>query len=95
MSLLKFVNVLFFQWFFVRLTKCLDHRVESINIQSYDLTLNGVTSRGTGDVKTYSWYSIQYWILPCTGWWSRFIYLNKYPNFIKLTKEKRDNNRLK
>lgn len=45
-----------------------------------------ITPRGFGQIKLYQWYSIQLWILPCTGWWNDFIYLNKKPKFIKLSK---------
>jgi hypothetical protein len=87
MSKLKAVNVFFFQWFFVRLTKCTEKRIENYTLHSFDLMSDGnMASRGTGETKTYQWYSFQYWILPCTGWWSDFIYLNKKPKFIKCTK---------
>ncbi len=26
-------------------------------------------------------WSLQYWIIPLTGWWNHFKYLNKNPNF--------------
>lgn len=89
MTKLKAANVFFFQWFFIRLTKHIDKRVTDYVLQSIDLMQNGsYASRGTGKIKAFQWYSIQYWILPLTGWWSDFVYLNKSPKFIKLTKEK-------
>ena len=85
MCFLKIINVFFLQWFFIRLTKCTENKIENYTLHSYDLMPDGnISSRGTGNIKTYSWYSIQYWILPCTGWWNDFIYLNKEPKFIKL-----------
>jgi hypothetical protein len=34
------------------------------------------------------WYSIQYWILPFTGWQTDFIYLgNKSPRYWQITKK--------
>jgi hypothetical protein len=32
-------------------------------------------------------WSIQYFILPLTGWFSRFLYLNKKPRFLYLRKQ--------
>lgn len=71
MTLLKAVNVFFFQWLFMRLTKC----IENDNADY---------------VKTMSWYSLQLGILPCTGWWSKYIYVFGKPKFIKLSSKKRD-----
>ena len=34
------------------------------------------------------WYSIQYWIVPISGWNTDFIYLNKKPKFLQITKKK-------
>lgn len=35
------------------------------------------------------WYSIQYWILPFTGWDSPFIYISKGPKYLQLTAKKK------
>ncbi len=89
MTKLKAANVFLFQWFFIRLTKCSENRIENYTVQSYDLMSDGnISSRGTGKTKTYQWYAFQFWILPCTGWKTNFIYLNKKPKFIKCTKPK-------
>jgi len=89
MTPLKAANVFFFQWFCIRLTRCLDSRVENYQATSYDLMPDGnIGSRGTGKTVTYQWYSLQFWIVPCTGWWSDFVYLNKKPTFLKITKPK-------
>lgn len=90
MTLLKAANVLFFQWFFVRLTKCTEKKVEDYKLLSYDLMPDGnISSRGVGSSSTYQWYSIQYCILPCSGWWNDFVYLNKKPKFIRCTEPKK------
>lgn len=88
MSWLKFVNLFFFQLFFVRLTKCSEQKVENYTLISFDLTIDGMSSRGHGTTKTYKWYAIQYWIVPMTGWKTDFIFLNKKPKFIKITNKK-------
>lgn len=89
MSPLKAINVFLLQWLFMRLTKHQENRVENYTAISYDLMPDGsISSRGMGDMKTYQWYSLQMWIVPCTGWWSNFIYLNKKPYFLSLTKPK-------
>lgn len=40
---------------------------------------------GTVKRKTYQWYSIQYWIVPFTGWWSDFKFIGGKPHFLKLS----------
>ena len=85
---LGLVNKLLFQWFFVRLTRCQEKRIENYTLHSFDLMSDGnFASRGVGETKTYQWYSFQYWILPLTGWKSDFVYLNKKPKFIRVSKE--------
>lgn len=87
-SWLGLLNIIIFQWFFVRLTKCQEKVVEEYIIQSFDMMIDGsFASRGTGKSTTYQWYSLQYWILPLTGWKSDFVYLSKSPNFVKITKK--------
>lgn len=87
-SWLGLVNKLLFQWFFVRLTKCKEKRIEKYTLHSFDLMSDGnMESRGIGETKTYEWYSFQYWILPLTGWKSDFVYLNKKAKFIRVSKE--------
>ena len=89
MTKLKMINKFFLQWFFVRLTKCREKKVDDYEILSYDLMPDGsISSRGIGKTVTYQWYSIQYFILPTTGWNSDFIFLTKEANFIQLTKKK-------
>jgi hypothetical protein len=87
-SWLGMLNKLLFQWFFVRLTRCQEKRIENYTLHSFDLMIDGnMSSRGVGETKTYQWYSFQYWILPLTGWKSDFVYLNKKPKFIRVSKE--------
>lgn len=88
MSWLKIANVFFFQWFFVRLTLCKEIKIENYKLLSYDYMSDGsISSRGEGIKVEYSWYSIQGFILPLTGWWSDFIYLTKKSKFIRLTEK--------
>jgi len=89
MTWLKFVNVFFFQWLFVRLTKCSREEIISIDkLISYDIMPDGsIGSRAVGTKATKIWYSIQGFIIPCTGWWNSFIYIGE-PVFWKITKEK-------
>ena len=46
MSNLGLVNRLFFQFLFVRLTKNQETKMINYQLQSYDLTPNGVAARG-------------------------------------------------
>ncbi len=55
--------------------------------QWFFVRLTRCQERGVGETKTYQWYSFQYWILPLTGWKSDFVYLNKKPKFIRVSKE--------
>ena len=87
-SWLGLLNKLLFQWFFVRLTRCQEKRIENYTLHSFDLMSDGnIASRGVDETKTYQWYSFQYLILPLTGWKSDFVYLNKKPKFIRVSKE--------
>jgi hypothetical protein len=88
-SWLGLVNKLLFQWLFIRLTRCQEKRIENYTLHSFDIMRDGnLASRGAGETKTYQWYSFQFWILPLTGWNSNFIYLNKTPKFIRVSKER-------
>ena len=88
-SWLGLVNMLVFQWLFIRLTKCEENRVEEYALHSFDIMGNGgMSSRGSGKIVTYEWYAFQYWVLPLTGWKNKFIYLNKEPKFIQVSKKK-------
>lgn len=90
MSLLGLSNRIIFQWFCVRLTKHQEERIESFNFASIDLIDNGsFASRGTGKTVKYQWYSIQYWIVPTTGWNSDYKYINGKPKFFRITKDKK------
>jgi hypothetical protein len=88
MTWLKIVNVFFLQWFFIRLTKCSEKVVTNISkLLSYDLMPEGnISSRAMGTIETHTWYSIQGFIVPCTGWWNDFKYVSKKPLFWKITK---------
>jgi hypothetical protein len=83
--MIKIINVIFFQWFFVRLIKKQEKIIENYTLQSYDIMADGnISSRGVGKIKVYQYYGLQYWILPCSGWWNDLIYLNKKTNIIKI-----------
>ena len=75
-SWLKLVNKVLFEWFFIRLTKHQEKRIEDFKLSGFDLMSDGnIGSRGVGETKTYQWYSLQYWIIPLTGWKNDFVYL--------------------
>lgn len=87
--LLKLINIFILQWFFIRLTKCNEILIYEYEVHSYDLMIDGnISSRGTGKSKLTYWYSLQYWVVPFTGYFSDFIYLNKKVKFIKITSPK-------
>ena len=88
MTKLKIINVLFFQWFFVRLTKCEEKRAVEFQVHSVSLMPDFTWKpKGLLKYKVFEWYSLQYWVIPCTGWWSSFKYLGGKPSFLKLSAE--------
>jgi hypothetical protein len=87
MSWLGFLNFFLFQWFFIRLTYCKTKVIEDFTLTEISLTMGGYAVGGySKKTHTYYWYSIQKWILPLTGWYGNFVYLNKRKRFLKITK---------
>lgn len=87
-SWLKITNI-FLQLFFVRLTKCIDYKIEDYKLLSFDMMEDGSMSpRGVGRSVKYEWYSLQYFVVPFSGWKYNYSYLGKEPGYIRLTKRK-------
>lgn len=87
-TLLELINKAILQWFFIRLVICQEKIVENYTLHSYDLMSDGkISSRGIGEIKTYQWYELKYWILPLSGWKNDIIFLNKKQRAIKLSKK--------
>ena len=88
MNWLKAVNIILLQWFFIRLTRCTQKRIMEFDLLEASTMLDGSMSVGGIVKKTeiWQWYSIQFWILPSTGWKNNFIYLTKKPCFFKVSK---------
>ena len=82
MTWLKAVNVFVFQWFFVRLTRCKQRVPKDIHYHGHidrkDINKHMISIQ---------WYSIHYWVMPCTGWWGNHIYLNR-GKYFKISKSK-------
>lgn len=89
MTKLTLINYIV-QFLFIRITRCEDKVVTQFNLQSVSLMRDGKYSTiGTPTYTIYWWHSIQYWILPLSGWFNTsFIYLNKTPQFKKLQKRR-------
>ncbi len=89
-SWLYLLNVLLLQWFFIRLTKCIDNEIVEMNMTSISLMPDGGMSAG-GTVKRQKvmWWAIQYWIIPLTGWRSNFIFVGKGPRFKKVSSKRK------
>lgn len=89
MTLLGFFNKYIFQWFFIRLTKNIENSIEEYKILSYDMMPDGsIASRGCGKTITKYWYSIQYFVVPLTGWNNDYKYINNGPKYFKITRKK-------
>lgn len=87
MTKLEFVNKVFFQWFFVRLTRCQQRVITEFKITEISIVPGGYAPGGDAKYKTEQWYSLQGWIVPITGWGNDFKFIGKRW-FIKITKAK-------
>jgi hypothetical protein len=89
MTTLKFVNKFILQWFGVRLTKCTEIIQLPYSIHKHSVDENAEDVSDWIDItQTNEWYSIQYFILPLSGWGNDFIYLTSEPKFIRISKIK-------
>lgn len=87
MTKLEFVNKFFFQWFFVRLTKCQQKVIEDFTLTEVSVMPGGDHSiGGSAKTATYKWYAIQYWIIPTTGWGKPFRQIGYSRKFLNITK---------
>lgn len=87
MSRLEFFNRSLFQWLFIRLTRCERNVIDGFDITEVSQLLNGYGIGGNvTSSRIESWYSIQYWVVPLTGWSSDFRYLSKGPGFKRISK---------
>lgn len=76
MTILELSNKIFFQWLFLRLTRCRQYFV-----LEYDKS---------GEIKRVGkeeWYSIQGWIIPMTGWRGDFKVIGSERWFWRITKK--------
>ncbi len=80
MTKLGFLNKFIIQFFFIRLTR----HTQKVRIAYIDYA-----RMKNYRTQTEQWYSIQYWVVPFTGWSNRndFKYLNGQ-HFLPLTKPK-------
>jgi hypothetical protein len=89
MTKLEFVNKVFFQWLFIRLTRCEQNIILGATLNSCSILPDG--SHGLAYkptvVKVKRHYAIQGWIVPITGWSNNFKFVGKRW-FIKVTKPK-------
>ena len=92
MTKLEFVNKFFFQWFFIRLTRCQQKIITDFKM--FEGSIIGPGQFGVGGNCKYSikqWYSIQGWIVPLTGWGGDFKFIGN--GWMKsITKERMNEN---
>jgi hypothetical protein len=77
--MLRFINVFFLQWFFIRLTLCQQNIIVGAELDSVSVLndgSHGFAFRYAG-IKVQYWYSIQGWVVPLTGWKNDFRYVGK------------------
>jgi hypothetical protein len=90
-SWVGWLNFLVLQWFFVRLARTLPDRLSFVGMRSGDGPIRiaftgkappGINSRDdyyvAKDAPAQRWKVLRY-IVPLTGWWSRFIYIWRRP----------------
>lgn len=87
---MKSINLFFLQWFFVRLTRCEVRVIDDIQLFEVSLLPSGGLGFGSNVRSSHIeyWYTIQGWIIPGTGWDSRFRYVKRNWH-IKITKPKK------
>jgi hypothetical protein len=85
---LGLLNFCLLQFFFIRLTRCERKVITKFDLESIDLMPGGVfvPSGRVREFEIESWYAIQYWIVPFTGWSSDFVYLGR-KGFIHFNKK--------
>lgn len=71
MNYLKIINILI-QFLFIRLTKVSQGKSKGCLYGNYTI---------------YTWYSIQFFVIPLTGWYNHFIYAFGFKRFIRITKK--------
>jgi len=85
---MKWINYII-QFLFIRLTRHENRFIDSFELTEASVVMGGIGIGGRVTKEhTESWYSIQYWVVPLTGWKGGFKYLNGQ-KFKKLTKTKR------
>lgn len=91
MTWLKFVNVFFFQWFFIRLVRCTgtDRRVFDINFgwNNNQIDINDIEIRVYWLEMKYKYFGIYGFVLPLTGWYNDYTILGR-PFCKQITRKK-------
>jgi len=88
MTKLYFVNRFILQFFFIRLTRHIEHIIHNYEvIEISQVNGGGLSINGKAEIKNQQWYSIQYFVIPFTGWTTDFRYING-KHFLPLTKPK-------
>lgn len=92
MSKLYFLNRFILQWFFIRLTRNEKKIIEKFRLDECSQMTDGSYSLGFShkpeDVKIQRWFSIQYWVIPGTGWGTDFRYLGGQAKHLDLNKSR-------
>lgn len=87
MNYQKIINRYFLQFLFCRLTRNIYWKSDNYPLTRINfLKLKGFSSAPPGT--EYNWYSLQYLILPFSGYGCDFKYLTKGPKYFNITKPK-------
>lgn len=85
---LYLLNILILQFFFIRLSRSYEKRIEEFELNSINFTFGGISSRGRGKTVKYKCFMILYFIVPFTGWNTEYKYLGQKNQF-QITKYKK------
>lgn len=78
MTKLEFVNKFIFQLFFARLTRCQERIIDKVDFYETSITPDGFGWGGNvRESHIEQWYSIMFWVVPFTGWNSKFKFIGK------------------
>lgn len=88
---LYILNKFLFQWLFIRITMCTNIVYDKVKLTGVSLMSNGEFSSQMKPYEhhTETWISIQYWIIPLTGWNTPFKSIGNNRRFKRITNKKK------
>lgn len=90
MTSLYFVNRFILQFACIRLTRHTEHIIDKIDYFECSLIGPGEYGMGGNILASHyeQYYSIQYWVVPFTGWSTEYKHFNTKVKYLRLTSNK-------